>query len=220
MNSFQAVYEKIQNVVLGNHISCIYRTKEELFSFLVPYYVSGLEQHNKCLFALSENSSDDIISQFANAGFDLRPEIEKQTFSFFQADDIYLKNGVYQPGGAVAAMREHEIHALKEGYTGLRVVGDVFWLKTHISEESVFMKYEASINEFIEEHEIVAACLYHEPVFEKQLLIDVLRTHPYVYLYDRLIDNKYFSATENFVSQHDSKSTVLDYDKMTASLTA
>ena len=210
--------EKVQNLTLGDHISCIYRSDDELFSFLIPFYISGLEQHNKCIFALGDEPRGDVMSRYLAAGVDLTPHIEKKEFNFFDAKDLYLVDGHFHEDAVFTAIQKEEEHALQEGYTGLRINGDGMWLGSHVSELSTFLKYEAKVSGFLEGHSVIGACLYKESIFDKHVLVDVLRTHSHVYLYDRLLDNKYFSATDNFIPQRDLQSSVFDYDRMIASL--
>jgi hypothetical protein len=214
----QDVTKDISTISLGDHVACIYRTTDELFSFLIPFYISGLEQHNKCVFTLNGYSPADVVGKFKASGFDLAPYIAKQEFIFLSTASLYVMNNQFLSGPLISLLRDQETVSLNQKFAGLRIIEDGAWVGSNQTVLSDLMKYEAKVSEFIDESSIVAACLYKESLFESRVLVDVLRTHPNVFLYDTLLDNKYFSASDNFMTQIDNPSNAFDYQRMIQTL--
>lgn len=199
------------NFDLGNHISCIYRTDQELFSLIIPFFVDGLQKHNKCIYVLGEHSPDEIISAFNDSGFDLLPHILAKDFIFTSHEDIYIKDGVFDVQVVTSRLVATETDAIRQGYSGLRVAGSASWVTKEMLIMPEFIKYEKLVNEFIEFSSIIAVCLYKESLFNHKILVDVLYSHPSIYLYDKLVKNLYFKS---FSNQQNINSQELTYEEI------
>lgn len=200
------------NFDLGNHISFIYRTDQELFSLIIPFFIDGLQKHNKCMYVIGEYSSNEIINAFNDSGFDLLPHILAKDFILTSHKNIYFKDGAFDVKVVTSNLVVAESDALKQGYSGLRIAGSTSWVTKEISIMPEFIKYEKLMNEFIEFSSIIAACLYNESLFNHKILVDVLYSHPSIYLYDKLVKNLYFKS---FSNQQDVNSQELTYEEIT-----
>jgi two-component system, sensor histidine kinase PdtaS len=213
-----SVSDYIQNLNAGNHISCIYRSDKELLSVLVPFFTVGLERRNKCLFTIGIKTQNQIIDTFKEAGVDLSSYVQRGDFVFIKNEDLYLKDGEFNESGVFGLLKNAEADALKQGYSGLFVSGEASWLIENPSAEANFIKYEAAINDFLQNSTIKTLCLYNEIIYGEHTLIEVLRTHPVVYLYDHFVTNKYFAPEENFLPLKKDESDSGKYQKLIASL--
>jgi hypothetical protein len=208
------VSEYIEGIGTGNHISCVYRSDEELFSFLVPYFSIGLQNNNKCAYILGEQTADIVLNKFKNFGIDLSLNIENGSFLFIKKEDIYLRGGYFYPETAIQMAKKIELDALKEGYGGLWISGDASWIMDYRSMESDYIKYEANINTAVQNSTINAVCLYNELLFDKNILIEVLRTHPHLYLYNHFVTNNYYAVDEDFSPLKHTKHADEEYEKL------
>lgn len=203
----------LANFNSGNHLCCIYKTNDEMYSLLTPFFIDGLQKGNKCLFILGGESQEDIIKAFNSFGFDLSFYLSKKSFVFINYKDVYLKDDVFNVTVITSILKKAEAEALKEGYSALRVVGSTLsWAieETPIIEK--LLKYEELVNEFIESSYIIAACLYKEGRFKSETLASTLFHHPIVYLYNKFVENKYYTHPFN---KTDNESKELSYEEMT-----
>ncbi|MCX6730922.1 MAG: MEDS domain-containing protein, partial [Candidatus Roizmanbacteria bacterium] len=99
----------IKDIKLGDHICSIYQNKEQQFSFVVPFLMDGLMNKNKCIYVAGENSKEEVIFQFENAGFKITDYINSKQLEVVLAKDIYLEGGVFKPEGLL-----NTINNLKE----------------------------------------------------------------------------------------------------------
>ncbi len=210
--------EYFQSDSSGNHISCIYRTDAELFSLLVPFFTAGLQKRNRCVYITSEHTSERIIDAFDLMGLNLSDYIENGDFIFLNHTQVYTHDGNFQADSVISSVLRTESSAIHEGYAGLWVTGNGSWLQEHTQVTSDFMKYEAKVNSAIQETTITAICQYNEQKFPPHVLIDVIRTHPDVYLYDRFLPSKYFAPSDNFIPLAHGDSDREKYEQIIASL--
>lgn len=209
----------IENLRVGDHVSCIYKNERELFSLLVPFYIAGLKQHNKCLYVYDEYSPDTVTGVFRDFGFDLNPYIQRQDFQFFSKEDFYLKDAGFAIDARISSIKILEQMIIQQGYSALRAAGDASWLANHEDLISDFMRYESKINSILDDSSILAICQYKESPCNEKILIDVLRTHPIVYMYDTLVFSKYFAPTDKFVPVSRTIQSNVTYAAIKTSLT-
>lgn len=191
----------VDSYKLGDHISCIYRTNDELFSAIIPFFIDGLNKGNKCIYILGEQSQDEVIKAFTDSGVDLLPYILKKDFIFASHKDIYFKNNNFNIKNVTSNLVAEESKAMEQGYTGLRVAGSAWSIINESPILSDFVEYEKLVNEFLESSFITAMCLYKESLFENKALIDTIYSHPLIYLYDKLIENNYYNSLDTGFSK-------------------
>jgi hypothetical protein len=177
---FATTQEEMKRLRPGDHLCCIYRDFKDQMGVIIPYFVSGLGNHEKCLYITDEKGKEDICSAFRRAGVELEKHIVSGQFVFLTNEDAYLKGGCFDPDRMIAALSEAERDSLKDGYTGLRVTGEMTWIFTGLPGTERLIEYEAKLNMFFPGSRTIAICQYHEPRFSPDLLLDVIHTHPKV----------------------------------------
>ena len=185
-------YYKIE---LDDHICSIYSDFEVQISYIVPYMDIGLQKNHKCIYITDENSIESIISAFKIKGTNLSAYLEKGQFVFFTGSDTYLKDGHFDPGRMISIFKAEEKTALKEGYSGIRVTGEMTWILSKLPGTERFMEYENKFDEFFTGSKTTAICQYDENKFDKKILIEVIKAHPKVGI------NGLF-YTNNFYKEH------------------
>ena len=133
---------------------------------------------------------------------------------------FYLDGNVFDKEFMLSSIEGLQSAAASQGYKGLQITGSALWLLEHTPVISEFMKYEASVNKILQNCGIIALCQYDESKFDARILIDVLRTHPTVYLHDHMLTNKYFTPSEGFTPFADIHANADMYKQMINSISA
>ncbi len=117
----------------GTHICQFYKTKQDLFDILVPYFKAGLENNEFCIWVtsqpLSEKEAEEAMRKAVPkfAQYLGRGQIEVIPY-----DEWYLKEGAFNRKEVYIAWIDKLNHALAEGYDGMRVTGNMAWLDEKI----------------------------------------------------------------------------------------
>ncbi len=151
--------EVIGDVPWATHFCQFYETKQDLTDILVPYFRSGLENNEFCVWVTSEDlSTDEAIEALQRSipGFDsyrLAGQIE-----VFPYDTWYLKGGEFDQervlGGWVGKLEL----GLSRGFDGIRISGNTCWLES--SNWADFAVYEKAINDVIGDYKMLVLCTY------------------------------------------------------------
>jgi signal transduction histidine kinase len=160
----------------GTHFCNFYETKDDLLDILGPYFATGLENGEFCVWIVSDPIDE---ADATNALIRAFPQAERH----LAAGDVrilthwqwYLKNDAFDPDQTIKDLLENLAQALAKGYSGMRVNGDASWLKEE--DWTSFVEYERGLHESIANRKIIALCTY--PLRDPRVaaLFDIAHTH-------------------------------------------
>ena len=105
----------------GTHFCHFYETKSDLLDILIPYFKTGLENNEFCVWIVF-NPLDQVEAR--NALRQAAPETDRYlaegALEIIPHSQWYLRDGVLDVERAMAGFREKLDHALKRGFDGLR----------------------------------------------------------------------------------------------------
>ena len=128
-------------------------------------------------------------------------ERERRALRMPAKQDTYLKSGAFDPQAMIDFLRSAQAQALTDGFSGLRVVGEMTWaLGPEIGCDRL-IEYEALLNDFLANSRSIVACQYNRVRFDLAIIHDVLRTHPIAVLGDQVCPNPYYEPPEFVLSQ-------------------
>jgi two-component system, chemotaxis family, sensor kinase Cph1 len=201
---------------LGNHVCSIYKNREQQFAQLIPFFIDGLKSNQKCVYVTDENTPEEVIAQFKNAGHDISPYLSSKQFQILNVEQTYQKDGVFNPDVMVAFVKEMGKDALKEGYVGLRGAGEMSWALNKLSNMELLIEYENKLYEAIKNSKIALVCQYNENKFSPKILINIIRTHPINIIYGKAYENIYLFTPPKYLKKNqdifsaDSYKTIID----------
>jgi len=168
----------IGKVSWGTHFCQFYQTKRDLIEILVPYFKSGLENNEFCMWITSEplNAKDAEIAlrkEVAN----LDDYIKKDQIEILDYTQWYTKSGHFDSDEVLRGWVQKEEQALEKGFGGLRLTGNTFWLEK--TDWRGFADYEASVNSIIGKHRMLAFCTYCLDRCTASEIIDVVSNHQF-----------------------------------------
>jgi len=162
----------------GTHVAQLYDTKDELAEVLVPYVERGLEENELCVFVTSEMSRGEAIGLLTAEIPGLQKYIESGQLQVLSHKDWYLSTGCFNGRCTLDNGIKKYQEAVSNGYAGLRITGNVFWLEQ--PEWDSFMEFENLINSMISGYRMLIMCSYKESKCNKDNIVDVVNTHKYV----------------------------------------
>lgn len=162
----------------GTHFCQFYKTKEDLLSILVPYFKAGLGNNEFCMWVTSDPlNSEDAIAGLKKEVQDLDAYIERGQIEILDYKEWYTKTGKFEAGPVLQAWVEKEAQAIKNGFDGLRLSGNTFWLER--KDWKKFADYEMAINAVIGKYKMLALCTYSLDKCDASDVIDVVSSHEF-----------------------------------------
>jgi hypothetical protein len=162
----------------GMHICQFYRTRKDLVDILVPYFKAGLENNEFCMWVVTQPLEvEDARSALKKRVKSFDDYVGKKQIEILEYNQWYTKSGKFELDKVLLGWLDKEKKAIKNGFDGLRVAGNVFWLETDRWKD--FIEYEAMVDRVIGRYRILAVCSYFFDNFKKEV-VNLANHHQFV----------------------------------------
>ena len=184
----------------GDHLCLIYENAAEQLATVVPYIQAGLARGERCLCIADDLSIAAVAQALAAAGTDVARERRRGALRMLTKQDSYLKSGKFDPQMMIGFLRSARHGVLADGFSGLRVTGEMSWALGPESGCDRLIEYEALLNTLAKDSPSMFLCLYDSTRFDPVVIHDVLRTHPIAIVGDLVCPNPYYEPPELVLS--------------------
>ncbi|MFA7097814.1 MAG: MEDS domain-containing protein [Gammaproteobacteria bacterium] len=170
--------EIIGDVPWGTHFCQFYKTRQDLVDILVPYFKTGLENNELCIWVTSEPLQvREAEAAMRQAMPDFDDYRRRGAIEILSHTEWYRKGGYFDRDRVLNGWVEKHDHGLARGYDGLRLSGNTLWLEKSLWAD--FTEYEAAINGVVEKYAMLVLCTYSEDRCGASEVIDVLQNHQF-----------------------------------------
>jgi hypothetical protein len=160
----------------GTHFCHFYETKQDLLETVIPYFKTGLENNEFCLWAVSEPlTAEEAASVMQTAVPDMERHLAKRNIEIVPHHEWYLKGGGFDISRVLDSWAEKLDRALASGYAGMRVHGKGAWLTER--DRTNFLDYENKLNALIVGKRMIALCTYPLATGQGGDIFDVAQAH-------------------------------------------
>ena len=159
MKSRSSGIDCIGSVPWGTHICHFYKSKSDLIDILVPYFKTGLENNEYCLWAASYPlRAEECLVELGKAVSNLDLYLNRQQITIIESKTFYTRQGKFDARSTLQALIETEECALEHGFDGMRASGNISWLTKR--EWAAFGHYELSADMILRRRKAIGLCSY------------------------------------------------------------
>jgi len=168
----------VGDVPWGTHLCQFYTTKEDLLDILIPYFKTGLENNEFCMWVTSEPLNvEEAKTALGKVVKNLDEYIKKGQIEILDYRSWYVKSKKFDSDRVSKGWVEKEKCALQNGFDGLRLTGNTFLLGKNDWDD--FKSYEETVNDVIDKHRMIAICSYSLEKCNTSEIIDVVSNHQF-----------------------------------------
>jgi chemotaxis family two-component system sensor kinase Cph1 len=189
----------IETLVPGDHSALIYRTRAEQFASVGPFIRIGLLRRERCLYITNDTSVAVVRERLRQALINVEEAEANGSLKITTKNDTYNKHGSFQPEKMVADLQSELEAARASGYSGLRATGEMTWALAAPDSLQQLIGYEVSLHRNFSPY-LTGLCQYDESRFDPCILSDIIRVHPKVIVRGQVLQHKYATAPEKFLS--------------------
>src|SRR6202521_2314905 len=164
----------------GAHFCYFYETKQDLLDVLIPYFKTGLENKEFCLWVISNSellTVQEATSALRNALPDLDRHVAERSIEVVGHEDWFLSGNTFDPQQVANRFTKKLNEALARGYAGMRVNGSPAWLRDAGQKE--LRKFEAELDKLFPNERTIASCTYPLASISGEEIFDVVHTHQF-----------------------------------------
>src|SRR5437016_646901 len=166
----------VGDVPWGTQFCHFYETKEDLLDILIPYFKMGLENHEFCMWVVSDPLDEEAAR---NALRQAIPEADQHLaagrIEIVPHTEWYLKGGAFVAERVINGWNKKLAEALAKGYAGLRANGNEAWLTE--ANRKDFIQYEKTLDEKLADQRMIVLCSYPLSGSSATEIFDVVNTH-------------------------------------------
>jgi hypothetical protein len=164
-------------VPFGMHACHFYGNREELLAALVPFALAGLHGNERCLLVAAQPlPSQDLIAALRAAWDGVDDAMARGALKVLDFDQWYTNAAELKGSDVVKLWLDEEERALADGYSGIRISGNVTFLEAD-TDWSTFMEYEKAVTDHLVGRRIVALCSYALDQCSEQLVVAISHAH-------------------------------------------
>ena len=181
---------RLHNLQHGDHLCCIYETEDEHRALLTPFMLQGLERREKVIYIVDAQTGEQVGNYLRDDGVEVKPYLDSGQLTILEADKTYIKKGGFDPEEMITRLRGETECALAEGYSALRVTGEMSWASKGLLGSERLIEYEASLNRFFfPNNKCLAVCQYNRRLFDSTRLLNVMFNHNITVIGTEVYDN-------------------------------
>jgi hypothetical protein len=196
-----SVEGKSERIPPGSHILELYNKVSEITGVTARLLSIGLLANEKCLFAGSQASIDELEQALAKDGVDVAAVRESGQLVCITDRDQLLVNKRFDPYHLLSHHQTFIAQGLREGYRAVRISMDMTWLTTDIATPQQILKYEAASDAVFtfQNAPIIALMHYDYSKLPGALVVELLKLHPIAVVGKFIKRNPYYLNSEQYL---------------------
>jgi len=175
-----------------SHVAFIYQTDEEHRKMLAWFLRQGLERGERVIYIHDALPVHSILAYLETDVPGAGARLSSGELSFLDANDTYISEGIFDPWRVTALLQRETKRALMDGYSALRVTGEMTWALRGAPGSERLIEYESGLNEIEVHGRCLTLCQYDRRRFPPSILLYVLASHPAVYVGTEVFENIYY----------------------------
>lgn len=184
----------------GVHIAGLYETKKERDEILFGYLSQGCLDDDLQLYAPTEWTKEEFGHSFSQQYPNCKHCLHTPDhFQIFSAKALYYPDGKFSVFAMDRGLDAFYVESQKNGPRNVRATAEMVWALEAIPGVEYLMAYEARLNFFIPGKPWISICLYNINKFSGAIIMDVLRTHPFVINRGVFTENPYFQDPKKWL---------------------
>jgi hypothetical protein len=183
------------------HVCGFFRTPEEEDNLLLPFLKDGLEQGDKAWQIIDGRLADVRYRRMTDAGIDVDASIAAGKMTIIPWQEAHLKDGRFDQYAMIQFLKDKIPLAKQMGLTTTRLWASMGWALEDFPGVHDILEYEARVNAVLPSQDLIAVCTYDVRKFSASIIIDILRTHPYVIAGGFLRENPFYVPPDQFLAE-------------------
>ena len=169
-------FDSLHDVAAGRHFYQFYKSAEDLYKVLIPYWQAGVEKGNFCFWVVPVFLTLENARELLSAAIpDLDRLIAEGKFELAAHADWYGDGETFDGDGVLGKYIGKIEEAISRGFSVVRIAGDTSGFKPHLWP--LFQEYEKKGHAEIDSLPCIVLCSYSLHDLRLQQTKDVLDHH-------------------------------------------
>lgn len=185
----------------GTHMCLIYDNDEHRKNIIGKFLEKGISTGEQVGYFTDKTSKKEVEDWLMELGVNIPRVTENNSFEIFIAENVYCPSGKFDPHNMLNQLGNCYSKAIKNGFKGSRVSGEMSWALKGIPGSDKLLEYEALINTISTKRPVTPICQYDSRLFDGVTIINVLKVHPLMIVKGQIVRNPYYVTPDEFLSE-------------------
>jgi len=182
----------------GTHM-CLFYTDERVRRDVITKFLrAGLSAGERVCYFVNELRPEDLIRDIKDRGIEFSDEDIARQLYVASTEAAYYPEGRFEPDNMLDNLRSFYSASLKEGFSGVRGIGEMDWASHNIPGTERLVEYESRVNFELKNSPVTTICQYNTNLFDGKTIMDILRVHQAVILRGQIMRNPFYSLLNKF----------------------
>ena len=193
----QDYFEDMKQIESGDHLVLLYRDHQAEIP-VAAYIAASMMRNERCMYITGDADTARMI-QALNELIDAETCMRTGQLILLDKSEAYAKDNEFIPDKMIALLQEATRTAVKDGYSGLAVTGEVSWVLDYSDGKERIIEYEWKLNEQIfDRFKMTALCRYNLDKFSPAMIRSIIELHPYIYYNGEVNENPFYIPPEGY----------------------
>lgn len=185
------IEQEIAALEPGAHACLAYVSSTERKVAIAAFLREGLRRGERAVYVGDASLRDPVCDQLHEMGLPVDRLREQKALVMLDAEGLYPTSGRFEPGTRVNVLESLIDSARDDGFNGFRGASDAPPDLARRVRPEALAQYEAAVQETLRSRRALGLCAYDKRGITADMLMGLLRTHPYTVLGGRLCTNPF-----------------------------
>ncbi len=196
--SIAATTRTLEQLDVGRHVCSVFDSDADRDAGFAAFFAAGCQRDEKLLFLSDGTPGESVLAALDGRGCAASELARSGRWRALEASEVYLAGAPFRPDRMIGLMQEEVERAVAEGYSALRVIGEMSWALRSEARPEVLLDYEVRLNRFAGGVPWIGLCAYDIRRFPPDLLLEVIDAHPEVALGTAIYPNDFYFPAEEY----------------------
>ncbi|WP_199440211.1 MEDS domain-containing protein [Umezawaea beigongshangensis] len=155
----------MRDIVPGDHLCLTFADDAEQRPVVTEYLSAGLSRGERVLCFVDRTTPGIVLDWLASTGVDTGAALLGGRLRLVPAADSYLASGRFDAAAMVGTVRREVDASLAEGFSGLRICGEMSWAVRESVGTAELARYEREVDAVFAGRPVSAVCQYDARLF-------------------------------------------------------
>jgi MEDS: MEthanogen/methylotroph, DcmR Sensory domain len=193
--------QQLTGTAIGQHrhICAFFNTVDEQHRVLRPFIKDGFDRGDKAYHYVDPERQEEHLSWLADAGINVPEAMAAGQLEVWPWKDSTLRGGRFDLDTWLASFEQVLQSGPAAGYAQTSFLGHMEWALLDLPGVGDLMEYETRVNYVIPKYDGPVICTYDLTKFGASVVMDALRTHPFVIIGGLLQENPFFVSPDQLL---------------------
>jgi hypothetical protein len=181
-----------QDLHAPGHICAFFDSRDQQYDVLSPYYQEGLDQGEEVLTIVDANERENHCRRMRDRGVPVDAAMANGQLQVFSSEETYTIDGRFE-SDRMFKLLEGALASSKQRGHRVRTSGVMDWTARGYPGTTELLDYESHVNVLVPEYDCTLLCVYDLVDLSGPMVMDILRTHPFVIHGHNVLQNPYYT---------------------------